>query len=224
MYSDRLEQLVATWRQDGAFNQEPINWEQAKTNWLRDLPYLVDFIDKLPTLLDRSSVREIFESEIHATEAKFATVMIWGYGVVGYGSFRAKRMFASSNFSEKIEESYHLSRSGHPLDAYQFLSKNRIEMLGPAFATKWISFASPSSNPAPIYDSFISKWFEHFAPEVFEPIPTSSLLWNFKTYSAYVNWMQEQASLLKVKTDDLELLIFQDAMRTFRNSSKWKTL
>ncbi len=83
MYSDRLEQLVATWKQDGAFNQEPINWEQAKTNWLRDLPHLGDFIDQLPTLLDRSSIREIFESDVHATEAKFATVMIWGAGSYG---------------------------------------------------------------------------------------------------------------------------------------------
>ncbi len=224
MYSDRLEQLVAIWKQDGAFNQEPINWEQAKTNWLRDLPHLADFIDQLPTLLDRDSVREIFESDVHATEAKFATVMIWGYGVVGYGSFRAKKMYASSNFSEKVEESYHLSRSGRFLAAYKFLSKNRIEWLGPAFATKWISFASPSSHPAPIYDSFISKWFQHFASEVFNPIPISSLLWNPKTYATYVNWMQEQASLLQVSTDKLELLIFQDAMRTFPNSSKWKTL
>ena len=224
MSSDRLGQIFSTWILDGVTKQEPINWGQAKTNWLRDLPHLADFIDNLPTLLDRRLIREIIESEVHATEAKFATVMIWGYGVVGYGSFRTKKMFGSSDFRTKVEESYQLSASGHFLDAYKFLSKNKIKWLVPAFATKWISFASPSSNPAPIYDSFISKWFEHFTAEVFAPIPISSLLWNHKTYSAYVNWMQEQAYLLKMNTDDLELLIFQDAMRTFPNSSKWKNL
>jgi hypothetical protein len=224
MSSDRLGPLVATWKENGALHQEPINWEPAKSNWLRDLPHLVDFIENLPILLDRRSIREIFESEFHATEAKFATVMIWGYGVVGYGSFRTKKMFGSSDFLAKVEESYRLSRSGHFLDAYRFLSKNRIEWLGPAFATKWISFASPTSNPAPIYDSFVSKWFGHVVPDVFGPISSSSLPWNLKTYATYVNWMQEQAGLLNVNIGDLELLIFQDAMRTFPNSSKWKTL
>ncbi len=224
MSSDRLGQLVNTWKLEGATKQEPINWGQAKTNWRRDLPHLSDFIDELPILLDRGSIKQIFENDTHPTEAKFATVMIWGYGVVGYGSHRGKKMFESSNFSKKIDESYNLSREGKFLEAYKFLSKNRIEWLGPAFATKWISFSSPVTNPAPIYDSFISKWFEKFATEAFSQAPVSSLLWNLRTYSAYANWMQEQADLLKVKTDDLELLIFQDAMRTFPNSSKWKDL
>lgn len=133
-------------------------------------------------------------------------------------------MFSSVDFQIKLDYSYQLSQSEQPLDAYKYLSKNRIEMLGPAFATKWISFASPRSNPAPIYDSFISKWFQHFAADAFTPVPISSLLWNLKTYSTYLSWMQGQANLLKVNTDDLELLIFQDAMRTLPNSSKWKTL
>ena len=203
---------------------EPIKWDQAKTNWLRDLPGLAIFIRQLPTRLDRGTIREIFESGDHVPEAKFAVVMIWGYGVVGYGSHRTKKMFASSNFSEKIHASYHLSQSGRSLDAYKFLSKNRIEWLGPAFATKWISFASPSSNPTPIYDSFVSKWFEQNVPEVFGTIPLSSLLWNLKTYATYINWMQKQAKSLKVKIDDLEMLIFQDALKNFPNSSKWKGL
>lgn len=204
--------------------QEPINWERAKGNWLQDLPHLAAYIDHLPTLLDRRLIREIFENDTHAPEAKFATVMIWGYGVVGYGSYRTKKMFGSADFLPKIEESYRLSRSGNFLDAYKYLSKNKIESLGPAFGTKWISFSSPSSSPAPIYDSFVAKWFGYFAPEVFGVNSNSSLLWNLKTYATYAAWMQEQAQILSVKIDDLELLIFQDAMRTFPNSSKWKSL
>ncbi len=220
----RLEQLVATWRKNGAFNQEPIDWSSAKANWKKDLPHLSGFIQELPTKLDRNLIKEVFENNEYGLEAKFATVMIWGYGVVGYGSFRTKKMFASADFQSKLEKSFQLSQSELPLEAYRFLSINRIQMLGPTFATKWISFASPQSNPAPIYDSFVSKWFQHFAADAFTPIPISSLLWNVRTYSKYLSWMQIQAHSFNMKSNDLELLIFQDALRSFPNSSKWKSL
>ncbi len=215
---------MITWRQTGESEQESIDWSRAKTNWCRDLPDLAEFIDQLPTKLNRTFIAGVFDNENYELEAKFATVMIWGYGVVGYGSFRSKQMFASPDFQSKLEKSYQLSQSGQPLAAYKFLSKNKISMLGPAFGTKWISFTSPKLNPAPIYDSFISKWFQHFAADVFANTPISSLQWNSKTYSIYLNWMQEQAHLQDMKCNALELLIFQDAMRTFPNSSKWKSL
>lgn len=72
----RLEQLVATWRKNGAFNQEPIDWSRAKANWRRDLPQLAEFIQELPIKLDRNLIREVFENNECGVEAKFATVMI----------------------------------------------------------------------------------------------------------------------------------------------------
>jgi hypothetical protein len=224
MSPTRIEQLVAAWRDRGESHQEAIDWSRAKPNWRRDLPTLAEFISELPSKLNRTLIGEIFDNPDNGIDAKFTTVMIWGYGAVGYGSFRTKRMFASPDFQLKLEKSSQLSQSEQPLAAYRYLSKNKIDMLGPAFGTKWISFASPRSNPAPIYDSFISKWFQHFAADVFAQGPVSSLPWNPSTYSIYLNWMLEQSRLQDMKCDALELLIFQDAMQTFPNSSKWKNL
>lgn len=224
MNVDRLGMLVETWREEGAAQQEPTNWVRARGNWLKDLPHLTDLIESLPTRLDRTFLRELCQSSTATPDAKFAAVMIWGYGVVGYGSFRTRKMFSTPGFLEKIEESYRLSQIGDYLDAYKYLSKNKIELLGPAFGTKWISFSSPSTNPAPIYDSFVAKWFGYFAPEVFDVNSNSPLLWNLKIYSTYADWMQEQAHRYGVKIDDLEFLIFKDALQAFPTTSKWKTL
>jgi hypothetical protein len=116
----RIEQLVASWRQNDESDQDPIDWSRAKINWCRDLPHLADFIDELPTKLNRIVIVEIFGDQDNGIEAKFATAMIWGYRVVGYGSFRTKKMFASADFKLKLEKSYQLSQSGQPLTAYEY--------------------------------------------------------------------------------------------------------
>jgi hypothetical protein len=116
MNSNRAGLLVKKWKEGGTVHQEPINWKRAKGSWLQDLPNPSDFIEGLPLLLDRVFAREIFDSDNHAFEAKFATVMIWEYGVVGFGSYRTKKMFGSKDFLAKIEESYHFHLTFHFLD------------------------------------------------------------------------------------------------------------
>jgi hypothetical protein len=150
--------------------------------------------------------------------------MIWGYGDLGYGSFRVNKMFSSTGFEEKIQESFELANSGKVMDAYEYLSKNRIQQLGPAFGTKWLSFVSPKSKPAPIYDSFIAMWVAKFAKKEFSNISTSSEVWSKKTYGTYYDWMLLNSSEFGIKPDDLELVIFQDATLEFAVKSKWKSL
>lgn len=224
MTNSRLSKKITEWQKSGNPEQEAFDWSKSRSNWYKDIPSLENFMDKLPKAITRKDVRNITENNKTNTIEKFLATMIWGYGNLGYGSYRVKKMFAAHGFEEKIGLSYELARTGLVLEAYEYLSKNRIQQLGPAYGTKWLSFVSPISQPAPIYDSFIAMWIEKYAKNDFAQIRTSSEVWNKQTYSAYYEWMNSNSNVLGVKTDDLELVIFQDATSEFATKSKWKGL
>ena len=224
MVNLRLKSKVTEWREIGSPPQEAFDWSKARKNWCRDIPIHENFIQSLPDSLSRNDVRQITESKKNSTAEKFVATMIWGYGDLGYGSYRVKKMFSTSGFQERVDFSYDLANDGKVLEAYEYLSKNRIQQLGPAFGTKWLSFISPSSQPAPIYDSFIAMWIEKFARKEFAQTSTSSEVWSKKTYSTYLEWMLSNSKEFGLKPDDLELIIFQDATQEFSTKSKWKEL
>lgn len=224
MANRRLTEIVAEWIDSGRPAQEAFVWTKSRSNWSRDLPAERVFIEALPGALSRKDVRKISERKNTTTTEKFAAAMIWGYGDLGYGSFRVKKMFSTPGFQEKLNRSYDLASCGQVLEAYEYLSKNRIQQLGPAFGTKWLSFVSPKTQPAPIYDSFIAIWVDKYAKREFSKISTSSEVWSKKTYSTYFEWMVLNSAEFGVKPDDLELIIFQDATLEFSAKSKWKEI
>jgi len=211
----RLATKVEEWIQQGQPAQEAFNWEKSRLNWIRDIPSEMEFIRSLPRNLSRGDLRQVHDLKNSTTSELFVASMIWGYGNLGYGSFRVKRMFSTPGFQEKIDRSYDLANAGRVLEAYEFLSKNRVQQLGPAFGTKWLSFASPSTQPAPIYDSFIAMWVNKYAKRDFAGVSTSSEVWSKRTYGTYLEWMLSNSLKFEVKPDDLELVIFQDATREF---------
>ena len=215
MTNKRLALRVEDWIQQGRPAQEAFSWEKSRDNWIRDIPSEQLFIQDLPSDLSRADVREIHDLKRSTTSEIFVAAMIWGYGNLGYGSYRVKKMFSSPGFQEKIDRSYELASVGRVLEAYEYLSKNRIQQLGPAFGTKWLSFASPSAQPAPIYDSFIAMWVNKYAKKDFTKVSTSSEVWNKKTYGAYLEWMLSKSLEFGIRPDDFELVIFQDATREF---------
>jgi hypothetical protein len=224
MGNRRLSLKVAEWDLLGKPPQEGFNWSKSRSNWCKDLPSQIKFIGTLPESLSRIDVRKISESTESTVIEKFVASMIWGYGDLGYGSYRVKKMFSTPGFHEKISESFELSSTGRVLEAYEFLSKNRIQQLGPAFGTKWISFSSPANKPAPIYDSFIALWITKYAKKEFGEVSTSSEVWNKRTYATYFEWMISNSLEFGVRPDDLELVIFQDATLEFSMKSKWSNL
>ena len=220
MANQRLISIVTDWIKAGKPPQEAFPWSKSRCNWLRDIPTLNKFIDSLPDSLSRSDVRNICNHKNHSIPEKFITSMIWGYGDLGYGSYRVKKMFSTPGFNEKIHQSFNLASNGKTLEAYDFLARNKIQQLGPAFGTKWLSFVSPQDQPVPIYDSFISLWIKKFASKEFSKVSTSSEVWSKNTYGAYLEWMTANAVSLGVKADDLELVIFQDATLHFSTKGK----
>jgi len=216
----RLASKVAEWIEAGSPAQEAFNWSKSRSNWCRDIPSLSQFIESLPDDLSRDDVRRVCNLNKSTIPERFVVSMIWGYGDLGYGSYRVKKMFSTPGFNEKIQQSFDLARAGNSLEAYIFLSKNKVQQLGPAFGSKWLSFASSNEQPAPIYDSFISLWIKKYATKEFGSVATSSEVWNKKTYGAYLEWMNLNSRALEVKADDLELVIFNDATLEFAAKGK----
>jgi hypothetical protein len=211
----RVSKLIGQWREAGSTPQGAFDWSKSSANWTRDIPQMKKFIESLPRSLDRTFLRETAKNQDFSAVEKFTATMIWGYGDVGYGSYRVKKMFNSLDFVRKIENSFSMCQSNEPLAAYSYLSKNRIEQLGPAFGTKWIAFVTPTGSPAPIYDSLIGTWFSTFAAADFEGVSLNPEVWSLKTYTSYVLWMSKVAEKHSIKCDDLELVLFQEASKLF---------
>jgi hypothetical protein len=116
---------------------------------------------------------------------------------------------------------FKLAQSGKPIEAYEFLKGNRIRILGPSYGSKFITFCTPRSIGAPIYDSFIALWVAKFAASEFSDVPVTSENWNVKTYSRYWTWVKAHSEKLKCYPDQIELVLFGDAEREFSKSSTW---
>ena len=217
----KLVSLVSAWRNSGSSQQEGFDWTSRKQAWLKTFPENSDFISQLPTEIDRDCVRQICQSQKSETQEKFLAVMIWGYGDLGYGTYRVTNMLNQNNSIQYLEQTIELCRGGDPKAAYNFLRTNRIRGLGPSYSSKLISFCTPRDIGAPIFDSFIALWVEEFAKKEFLGIPTSSEVWNLKTYTTYWDWVKEHSEKLDCYPDEIELVLFRDAERVFGRDSGW---
>lgn len=147
--------------------------------------------------------------------------MIWGYGDRGYGPYRVSRMLSVENAEKVLAEVHSLCSGGKPKEAYDFLRKNRLPILGPAYGTKFITFCTPRETSAPIYDSYVAMWIERFAPQDFTQAPIASISWNPRTYSRYSRWIKEHSDHFGCFPDEVELVLFRDAQKTFAKNSNW---
>jgi hypothetical protein len=217
----RLTKLVEGWIASGSPQQEAFNWTSSRDNWIKAFPRESKLISTLPDEIDREEVRRICNSKKYTVSQKFLAVMVWGYGDRGYGPYRVTQMMEQHHAEEVLSKVYKLCQSGDAKSAYDFLSRNRIRILGPSYGSKFITFCTPRNIGAPIYDSLIAMWVKEFAAKEFLGVTTSSESWNLKTYSRYWDWVKEHADELECYPDEIELVLFRDAENKFSKASKW---
>lgn len=179
------------------------------------------FISELPNEIDREAVRKFCNSNNYSVRQKFLAVMVWGYGDRGYGPYRVSKMLAQDHTEEVLETVYSIAHSKKPKLAYEHLMENRINILGPSYGSKFITFCTPREVSAPIYDSLIALWIQVHAKVEFLNISTGTLTWNIKTYSHYCDWIEEHAREFECYPDDIELVLFRDSEKHFAKGSKW---
>ena len=219
--NERVIDLIKTWQKGGAPEQEGFDWSSSRHNWEKAFPENREFISVLPAEIDRQAVRSFCESATNSIREKFLSVMIWGYGDRGYGPYRVTQMLNQPHAEPTLGAVFKLAQSGAPIEAYEFLKSNRIRILGPSYGSKFITFCTPRSIGAPIYDSFIALWVAKFAASEFSDVPVTSENWNVKTYSRYWTWVKAHSEKLKCYPDQIELVLFRDAEREFSKSSTW---
>ena len=219
--NNQLVMLVESWKSNGANEQEAFNWTSGRSNWKKAFPAESSLISSLPNEIDREQVRNICSSKRYGIREKFLTVMIWGYGDRGYGPYRVTQMLNENHAESVLTGAYDFCKSGDPKNAYEYLTNNRIRILGPSYGSKFMTFCTPREIGAPIFDSLISLWIKSFAKEEFLGCPTSSENWNLKTYSRYWDWIKEHSESLSCYPDQVELVLFRDAESKFAKSPTW---
>lgn len=217
----QLVRLVENWKASGSPRQEGFDWTSSSRNWIKAFPEESKFISSLPDEIDRVAVRKVCDSRKFSIREKFLAVMIWGYGDRGYGPYRVSKMLSQGHSEKVLEHVYDLAYSKEPKLAYVYLMENRINTLGPSYASKFITFCTPREISAPIYDSLIALWIDKYAKSEFSNLSTGTLKWSIKTYSFYCDWIEEHSKKLDCFPDDVELVLFRDAERQFAKSSNW---
>ena len=216
-----LIKLVENWKAIGSPQQEGFNWTSSKNNWIKAFPSESKVISARPDEIDRDAVRKICNSQKYSIREKFLAVMVWGYGDRGYGPYRVTQMLNQKDALDVLAKVFEICQNGDPKGAYDFLRKNRIRILGPSYSSKFITFCTPRNVGAPIYDSYIALWVDAFAEKDFAGVPTTSEVWNSKTYARYWDWVKEHSEALNCYPDDIELVLFRDAEIKFSKASTW---
>lgn len=212
--------LVAQWRAVGSPLQPPIAWPRDR--WVQTFPSHQALLEGLPDQLSRPDVTAYGRLASHGAreaETAFLVVMAWGFGSVGYGPWRTRRILEST-----VESARRLSTVAHTLTADGALSAYaelalpcRLRWLGPAFGTKFLHFcsASCSEDTAIVLDRLVTDWLRSNTGLSLNPIP-----WSVPTYGRYLEHLGHWSAELAVTATELECCIFQ-AEANRREGSQW---
>ncbi|MEU2666812.1 hypothetical protein [Micromonospora sp. NPDC007220] len=204
---DRLRELFVSWNAAGRPPQGAMRWN--RSTWQATLPDHHDLLAELPDQIDRAGVaqrgRHAADSDAEAVQA-FVTAMVWGYGPIGYGAFRAARVLRENPGAPAVlREAALRVRGGGGAEAFAWLKDNRLRYLGVAFATKYLYFCSRAAAPALVLDRLVQRWlWRHAAFAV-------SLNWQVEHYRRYLALLSGWADELGVTPEQVEQLIFADA-------------
>lgn len=206
---DALREAVLLWRAAGAKEQPASRW--SREAWLRRFPEQAELLSSLPQPLSRADVTARCvaapEGRDQATKA-FIAATIWGYGPVGCGGFRTKRVLNENDIAgETLAAVARTARDEGGPEAFAWLAQreHRLRYLGVAFATKYLFFcaAGGDGQPALVLDRLVRDWMSRTLDW---PL---SLEWDTDDYYEYVASMSAWAAELDVEPGQLEMLIFQ---------------
>jgi hypothetical protein len=199
----------------------PFGWK--KGNWQKYLGSR-SILEKLPNPIDRGGVLESFKL-IHdpdsALDAYIASYL-WGYAGTGFGPYRAERVIRlntdpenGKRFAAELHTLAEIAMTDGGTAAFEHVvGKRRVDrkffdQWGPAFATKFISFATKASDQVPttpILDSVVAGWFRNHSKEI-GPL---WLNWNsVGSYRRYTECMAGWAEELGIEPEQVEQLIFR---------------
>ncbi|SFN48920.1 hypothetical protein SAMN05216207_101550 [Pseudonocardia ammonioxydans] len=204
----RLHLAFERWCTSGR-RQSPTTWRCATwKKWIGD--------DRLPTTptIDRGdaevAARAATDSDEQAIRA-FVTAMAWGYGRVGYGAWRTRRILDHSGDAagprlRAVAEAAHHG----PEAAFAAMAAAPLPYLGPAFGTKYIYFCTAAvrdqhdGRTAPVLDQVVRRWLARHAGL------RLAGTWSTRQYGLYLDRLESWGTLLGIPSDQVEELVFLD--------------
>ena len=211
---------VDEWVLSGCPNQNSIDWTIEP--WIAEFPEYKGFLQILHLkhlgFLNREIVKQTVQGK--SEESKyiegFLAVMIWGYANDSRGPHRTKQVLSQKNALMSIEKAYIALLNDDVVGAYNALVTNGPKYLGPAFATKYLYFASQdSTSPTPlILDSQVTEGLTRWGNSLYNSITA-----NAKDYLNYLDYMKLAASKIGMSEEDLEFLVFSENAKHKGNQS-----
>lgn len=224
------------WNRAGRPTQVASHWNLQA--WSRQLPEYASFFDGLDTdHLDRVEAVERSPEVVDEDTAAevFLLAMLWGYGPVGYGPFRTRRILDRPEAKSELLEVARVAQQEGGLAAFELVAARRrstsafLKWLGPAFGTKYIYFLTamnPELQPAPVMDAVVYRWFRKHAPDRSLRVD----YWDSVSYRRFLDSLAEWAQEIghryghEIGLDDVEYLIFAEGSRFEGNgwSESWE--
>jgi hypothetical protein len=206
-----MRRVVGAWRAAGSPPQDGIAWPRQR--WIDQFTQFAPALTMLPDRLNRSVIRGACRRAVaSAAEAEqaFLAVMAWGYGRVGYGPYRVRRLLdGTPDAGTQLQAAARALAGQGPVAAYARLGDHgvaRLAGLGPAFGTKFLYFCSPpGSPPALILDRLVAQWLRGHTG-----LLLNAVRWSTATYARYLGSMHEWADELAVAADELEACVFSE--------------
>jgi len=139
--------------------------------------------------------------------------MIWGYGPVGYGPWRTKRVLDSNEKAgERLAEVARTVAAGGGLEGFRNIAARPLKHLGVAFGTKYLYFVSlaqpdgdeTGSAIAPVLDDVVRRWMAANAG-----VRLRTHYWNEKDYERFLDLLDQWGTRLNLRRDEVEELIFR---------------
>ncbi|TCK21367.1 hypothetical protein [Pseudonocardia endophytica] len=200
--------------------QRPSSWNPQA--WFRQLPDHREFLEQLPNPISREGVTDFFgEAHVDASTAvhAFLASMVWGYGPVGYGAYRTKRVLGLNlDAGERLRRVVAVARDDGPIPAFRVIARNRLTYLGPAFGTKFLYFATRANRAAhgdrtaPVLDQVVRRWFLLHADVRLDGT------WSVANYERYVGLLEHWGDELGISSDHVEEIVFE--RQVARNSGR----
>jgi len=208
---DDLRRLYQGWLAAGRPGQMAFPWPRSR--WVAEFPEHGSALRSLAPRLGRVDVREVARHagvDGGSAVVAFLVVMAWGFGNVGYGPHRTRRILElTPDAPARLHKVAVTMASGTPTQAYSRLAGDcRLRGLGPSFGTKYLAFCQPPSTEpvALILDNLVLEWLAaHGRADLM------SATWSPVRYKSYLEQARVWADDLGCDPETVEWLIFQSA-------------
>lgn len=164
------------------------------------------------------AVADQWHARLCSARSLLVAVLMWGYGVRGYGPVRTVAVLNSDPDGTKLEHNLAPVRTDRPseddlctaYDRFTSASPTHLHRLGPAFFTKMLYFAGYRRGIGGVQPLILDRVVAKRLPEQAGPAGLRHWGWSSRHWLTYLRWAAEQAfrPTFGNEPDGVELALF----------------